>query len=72
MSTSTAIVIALLVVGIALYSQGRKRGQTPNCRRLRQVATALLVLALILAMADALDIVQDHASNDEEIAQDAV
>ncbi len=61
----SAITIAVLILlGIVLLSQGRKLESSKQGRLLRRAAWALLLVAVILAVVDALDIVQDHAEND--------
>lgn len=61
---SAVTVVVLVLLGVLLLSQGRKLAGSKQGRTLRAVAWVLLVLGLVLAIIDALDIVQDHAEND--------
>lgn len=61
----SAITIAvLLLLGIMLFVQGRKHAQSKQGRLLRRAALALLIVAVILAVIDALDLVEDRAASD--------
>ena len=61
---STTVVIIVLIVGVILFMQARKRGDTKQGRTLRMVALALMIVALVLAILNALDIVQDLDANE--------
>ena len=54
------LVIVILLVGIVLFMQARKRGDTRQGRNLRVIALVVLLCALVLAIVDAFDVVRDH------------
>ena len=58
------LVIVILLVGIVLFMQARKRGDTRQGRNLRVIALIVLLCALVLAILNAFDIVRDHDAND--------
>ncbi|MGB3165230.1 MAG: hypothetical protein WBA68_00430 [Alteraurantiacibacter sp.] len=61
---STATVIVILLLGVIIYMQARKRGDTKQGRTLRNVALVFMVAALAIAILNAFDIVQDRDAND--------
>ena len=54
------LVIVILLVGIVLFMQARKRGDTRQGRNLRVIALVVLLCALALAIVDAFEMVQDN------------
>ena len=59
-----AIVVIFLILGVILYTQARRQDDAKRARRLRYLALASMLVALALAIFDALDIVQDHGASD--------
>lgn len=59
-----ATVVIFLILGVILYTQARRQDDAKRARRLRYLALASMLVALALAIFDALDIVQDHGASD--------
>lgn len=59
-----ATVVIFLILGVILYTQARRQDDAKLARRLRYLALASMLVALALAIFDALDIVQDHGASD--------
>ena len=68
----TIAVIVILLMGVVLYMQARKRGDTKQGRTLRMVALIVMVLALAVAVIVALDVFQDSEVEVEDVPQEAV
>ena len=68
----TIAVVVILLMGVVLYMQARKRGDTPQGRKLRNVALVFMLIALVVAILNAFDIVQDRAVDVEDVPEEAV
>ena len=68
----TVAVIVILLMAVVLYMQASKRGDTKQGRTLRNIALVFMVLALVVAVLDAMDVVQDHNADIEDVPEEAV
>ena len=63
---SSALPIALLVIGLMMTMQAKKVEDAGRARQLRNAGPAVMAAALALAVYGAFDLARDHAENDPD------